>query len=126
MPNNNAAKTRRAVEAGFAKQAPEAAERHAFLCTGPDCCAREAGRATWDALKSAVKETGARALRSKADCLRVCAGGPWLLVYPEGTWYGGVTPERCRRIVAEHLAEGRPVEEWIERRHPLGPKDESE
>ena len=125
MTEKDAAQTRRAVEAGFAKQRPENAERHVFLCTGPDCCARESGLATWDALKSAIKETGAPALRSKADCLRVCAGGPWLLVYPEGIWYGGVTPERCRRIVTEHLAAGRPVEEWIERRHPLGPEDGS-
>ncbi len=58
-------------------------------------------------------------MRTKAACLRICSGGPWLVVYPEGIWYGAVTPERCERIVAEHLQSGRPVEEWIARRHPL-------
>ncbi len=51
-------------------------------------------------------------MRTKAGCFRVCVGGPWLLVYPEGTWYGGVTPERCERILQEHIMQDKPVEEW--------------
>lgn len=107
------------IEAGFAKMSLATARRHAFLCTGTTCCAREDGMATWEVLKAACKAAGAPALRSKADCLRVCAGGPWLVVYPEGAWYGGVTPERCERIVREHIAGGRPVEEWVVRTQPL-------
>jgi len=122
MPASN--ETDRAVEAGFAKQNLESAERHVFLCVGSDCCHPDQGLATWERLKSEIKELGAPALRSKADCLRVCAGGPWMLVYPEGIWYGGVTPERCSRIVREHLVDGRPVREWIVREHPLGPPPE--
>ena len=33
-------------------------------------------------------------LRSKVDCLRICSDGPILLIWPDGIWYGGVTPER--------------------------------
>jgi (2Fe-2S) ferredoxin len=108
-----------AIAAGFVKMNLTSARRHAFLCTGPECCERAAGLATWEVLKAACKAAGAAALRSKADCLRVCAGGPWLVVYPEGTWYGGVTPERCERIVREHIAGGRPVAEWAVRTRPL-------
>lgn len=107
------------IDAGFAKQSLDRAQRHAFLCTGPNCCSREDGLETWKTLKEKVKSLGIPVLRSKADCLRICVGGPWLLVYPEGVWYGAVTPERCERIVEEHLLRGRPVEEWIVRRHPL-------
>jgi (2Fe-2S) ferredoxin len=46
-------------------------------------------------------------------------GGPWLLVYPEGAWYGGLTPERCERVLQEHVLTGRPVAEWAVRTHPL-------
>jgi len=95
------------------------AQRHVFLCVGPNCCAPEAGFATWDQLKRRLKEAGIPALRTKAACLRVCTGGPWLVVYPEGLWYGGVTPERCERIVVEHLQGGRPIAEWIAAVHPL-------
>jgi len=70
-------------------------------------------------LKHRIKEMDLPVLRTKAACLRICRGGPWLLVYPEGVWYGGVTPERCERIVKEHLGEGRVVSEWVSARHAL-------
>lgn len=108
------------IAAGFAKMDLAHARRHVFLCPGPDCCTREIGLASWAALKAACQASGARALRSKADCLRVCAGGPWLVVYPDGVWYGGATPERVERIVREHVIGGLPVVEWAERTHPLG------
>jgi len=103
----------------FAKMESAGARRHVFLCVGPNCCATEAGLATWDVLKARLKEMNMPALRTKAACFRICRGGPWMVVYPEGVWYGGVTPERCERIVREHLAGGQPVAEWIAQKHPL-------
>jgi (2Fe-2S) ferredoxin len=43
-----------------------------------------------------------------------------MVVYPEGVWYGGMTPERVERVVREHVVGGRPVEEWVAARRPLG------
>jgi (2Fe-2S) ferredoxin len=107
------------IAAGFAKMNLPSARRHVFLCVGPDCCATADGLATWEILKSRLKSLDIPALRTKAACLRVCSGGPWMVVYPDGIWYGQVTPERCERIITEHLANGRPITEWIAKSHPL-------
>jgi len=100
--------------------------RHVFLCTGEACSAPGVGEAAWDVLKRELKErnlslaTGPDACyRTKVGCLRVCAGGPILLVYPEGTYYGGMTAERIPEFVQKHLVEGRPVEKRIFARNPL-------
>jgi (2Fe-2S) ferredoxin len=98
-----------------------AARHHLFLCAGPNCCAEAQGRTTWEQLKASLQARPLPALRTKAACLRICAGGPWLVVYPEGIWYGQVTPERFDRIRREHLEGGVPVAEWIGAVHPLNP-----
>jgi (2Fe-2S) ferredoxin len=108
------------IAAGFRKAGAAGAQRHAFLCLGPDCCDPVLGAAVWETLKSAVARHRIPVMRTKAACLRICLGGPWLVVYPEGTWYGDLTPERCERIVAQHLAAGQPVQEWVAATHPLG------
>lgn len=100
--------------------------RHVFLCVGESCCTAAVGQAAWDVLKDELKTrnlslaTGpAACYRTKVGCLRICAGGPILVVYPEGTWYMGMTAERIPRFVQEHLVDGKPIEEWIIARNPL-------
>jgi (2Fe-2S) ferredoxin len=99
-------------------------QRHIFLCTGPNCCTPETGLAAWEVLKSALKEKGLLSgpnacYRTKVGCLRICTEGPTMVVYPEGTWYHGMTPERIPRFVQQHLIEGKPIEEWVFARNEL-------
>ncbi len=107
-------------------------QHHLLLCATPSrplCGDPAIGAASWSRLKELIRELGLEdpfrpggvVLRTKADCLRVCADGPVLLIWPEGITYGGVTPERIERIVREHIVGGVPVEEWILRRTPFSP-----
>ena len=103
-------------------------QRHVFLCTGPSCCTTEVGLAAWEKLKQTLKEhnldSGPNACyRTKVGCLRICQQGPTMVVYPEGTWYHGMTADRIPQFVQQHLIEGQPVEEWVFARNPLTEKD---
>ena len=92
--------------------------RHVLVCTGGYCSSERRGRAIYAHLAKLLQREGllygpGRVKRSEAPCLGVCAGGPIVAVYPDGIWYGGVTPELLERIVLEHLRDGRPVKEAI-------------
>ena len=67
----------------------------------------------WDLLKAETRRLSVPVLRTKAACLRICKGGPWLVVYPDGIWYGQLDADKLGRILKEHIEGGRPVREWI-------------
>jgi (2Fe-2S) ferredoxin len=100
--------------------------RHVLLCTGPNCCTPEDGLAAWEALKRGIKDNGLAAgeracYRTKVGCLRICCQGPTMVVYPEGTWYHGMSADRIPEFVRRHLVEGKPVEQWLFARNELPP-----
>lgn len=96
---------------------------HVIVCTGGHCSPERRGGAIYRLLAALLQREGLlfgpdRVKRGETPCLGVCAGGPIVVVYPEGIWYAGVTPALLERIVVEHLKGGRVVEEAVFHRLP--------
>jgi len=98
-------------------------DTHVVICQGTSCTDRGQGlpaRALRDALFEAGLQERVRVTR--ATCLNLCALSPNAVVYAAapgapsgGAWYCGLTPEKMRRIVAEHVAGGAPVGDLLHR-----------
>lgn len=54
----------------------------------------------------------------KTGCFGLCAEGPIVVIYPEGTMYYRCTPEDVEEIVNEHLVKGRKVERLLKTGNP--------
>src|SRR4051812_42626730 len=92
--------------------------RHVLVCTGGYCSPNRGGRELYALLPSLLEREGLlfgphRVKRGETPCLGVCAGGPIVVVYPDGVWYAGVTRGLLERIVTEHLRDGRVVEDAV-------------
>ena len=97
--------------------------RHVLICTQSGCCkdkdeAKETGKTLNKACKK-LKDDGISVYVTEVECLNFCQNGPLMVVYPEGDWYGRVTPDACAQIVERHLRAGEAVEEFVFARNPL-------
>ncbi len=86
-------------------------ESHVLVCTGSDCKKRGA-KDVRKALKSELRSEGllGEVRIDTVDCLGLCKHGPNVVVYPEGTWYLGLTGDDVPEVIEGHLKEGEPVE----------------
>ncbi len=87
---------------------------HVLICGGTGCTSSKSPeiRACME------KELAAKGLENEVKivttgCFGLCALGPIMIIYPEGTFYSMVNPEDVPEIVEEHLLKGRIVDRLV-------------
>ena len=87
---------------------------HVLICGGTGCTS-SGSAALREKLAAELKEKGLEEEIKivQTGCFGLCALGPIMIVYPEGTFYSRVTPDDIPEIVEEHLLKGRIVERLV-------------
>lgn len=91
--------------------------QHFFVCTNArppfakPSCSPSGSNEILTRLKEEVEKHGLKeeVKVTSSGCLGPCEEGPVIVVYPEGTWYKGVTLNDVQEIVEQHILEGKPV-----------------
>lgn len=89
-------------------------EKHVLVCGGTGCTSSGSAKI----IETLESELAAKGLTDKIQvvktgCFGLCALGPIMIVYPEGTFYSRVNLDELPRIVDEHLIGGNPVKEFL-------------
>ena len=83
---------------------------HVMICGGTGCTSSGSDKIA-DAFQAELEAAGlaeeVKVIRT--GCFGLCALGPIVVVYPEGSFYSQITPEHVKEIVDEHLLKGRVV-----------------
>ena len=100
-------------------------DAHVIVCQGTSCTEKGQGLPARE-LRTALFDSGLqhRVRVSRVTCLNLCSLSPNAVVYGAapvpgapggGAWYCGLTPSKVRRVVEEHLRDGRPVTDLLVR-----------
>ncbi len=83
---------------------------HVLVCGGTGCTS-SGSQQIIDTFEAEIKKNGLEEEVSvvRTGCHGLCALGPIVLVYPEGSFYSMVNKEDVAEIVSEHLLKGRVV-----------------
>lgn len=87
---------------------------HVLCCAGTGCTSSK----SLDIISNFEKYIKENQLENevkviKTGCFGLCAEGPIVVVYPEGTMYVRVSPADVKEIVEEHLVKGRAVQRLL-------------
>lgn len=85
-------------------------KRHVLVCGGTGCTSSGSGRIL-EKLKAEIHKQGLEdeVKMIRTGCFGLCALGPIMIVYPEGTFYSMIQEESIPEIVEEHLKNDSPV-----------------
>ena len=85
------------------------------LCCGGTGCTSSGSQKIQDAFVREIEKQGlAEEVKVvQTGCFGLCALGPVVILYPDGTFYSRVEEKDVAEIVSEHLLKGRPVERLV-------------
>jgi len=58
------------------------------------------------------RDLSSECMVTNTGCFGICSRGPIAVIYPEGTWYGNLTPEAVEEIMEKHIEGGEIVTEY--------------
>ena len=87
---------------------------HVLVCGGTGCTSSGSPKIQ-DAFHQEIEKNGlAEEVKVvQTGCFGLCALGPVVIIYPDGTFYSNVTVDDVAEIVSEHLLKGRIVERLV-------------
>ncbi len=87
---------------------------HVLICGGTGCTSSGSDQVA-NVLEKELEKAGlAEEVKVvKTGCFGLCALGPIMVVYPEGSFYSEVNADKIPEIVSEHLLKGRPVKKYL-------------
>ena len=89
-------------------------KKHLFICNSGSCTENGAADTT-QALRDEIKSCGLhdQIHTSKTLCNGRCDDGPIVIVMPDNLWYKNVSPKVGKKIVYDHLKNGKPLEDFV-------------
>ncbi len=87
---------------------------HVLVCGGTGCTSSGSPKIQ-DAFRKEIEKNGLveEVKVVQTGCFGLCALGPVVIIYPDGTFYSNVTVDDVAEIVSEHLLKGRVVERLV-------------
>ena len=100
---------------------------HVLVCGGTGCTS-SGSQILFQEFEKYIAEAGLEneIKMVKTGCFGLCAEGPIVVVYPEGSMYCRVTKEDVKEIVYEHLLKGRIVKRLLEGAHEAAANADAE
>ena len=88
-------------------------KRTVYVCCGTGCLANGSMK-IYEELKKGVDKAkldiNVETIVKATGCNGICEKGPVVIVYPEGVWYGNVTPDDVEEIMDVHIEGGEVLE----------------
>ncbi len=98
-----------------------AGKHHVLVCGGTGCTSNK----SMEIIRVLKEEIAARGIEDKVrvvmtGCFGLCAKGPIMVIYPEGTFYHSISSDDVKEIVETHILGGKPVARLLHKEEDTG------